>query len=89
MSLANLFPFVDPEHCIIRIAVIPQGVNLDEVIREIIVKSMQRLEGGVQLQIGEEVTSFLGSLFCILGDHKGTSLISIFAFKPFQIERKK
>ena len=71
MSLANLYPFLDPELCIIRVAIIPQGVNLDEVIREIIVQSMRRLERGIQLTIGGEVRSFLGSLFCILGDHKG------------------
>lgn len=72
MSLANLkFLLGEPEDSIIRIAIIPQSVDLDNVVKHIIVYPMLDLEKGVEMEVNGVKRHFIGSLFCILGDHKG------------------
>ena len=72
MSLVNLkFLLKNPEDSIIRIAILPQNVDIDEVIKRIIVYPLLELEKGLELEVRGEKMNFIGSLFCILGDHKG------------------
>lgn len=75
MTPANLpkNEYVKAKHKYV-LAIVPcEGVDLDTILHEVVVKPLQRLERGIELSIGGETISACGSLHLLLGDHPGQS----------------
>lgn len=73
LSLANLIESaLDSSDHIYLVSVLPSGVDLFEAVRTILVQPLAALQKGLTFSYkSDEIVEVCGSLFALLGDHKG------------------